>query len=211
MTRHPDQADTGRGAAGVASLPSERTTLGPRPDRAAGLPRSPVGESGLLRAAGVPAPASQDGGLPRYIRPGEAAPGRVWEITLPAGLPLLNLNDRDAHWGRVYKARKALKAAALVMIQAAKVPHLERVAVIVIYDPPPDWRDRDSDNIAASVKPLVDALRPPYVKAGNRWVRAPRGNYVLPEDDSAHVLWTTQMIGPDYPLGRLRMIIQEVP
>jgi hypothetical protein len=135
----------------------------------------------------------------------------MWEITLPAGLPLLSLNDRDAHWARAYVTGRELKNAALTMIRAAKVPHLDRVAVIVVYDPPPDWRDRDSDNIAASVKPLVDALRPPWVKAGGRWVRAPRGTYVLPEDDSAHVLWTTQMIGPDYPRGRLRMIIQEVP
>jgi hypothetical protein len=171
-------------------------TAGHRPCRAAGLPLSPAGEPGDPWDAVV----AVLGG----------AGGRSWEVVLPAGLPLLSLNDRD-HWARVYARRKELKDAAGVMVKAAKVPHLSRVAVVVVYDPPPDWRDRDSDNIAPSVKALVDALRPPFLKVGNRWVRAPRGNYVLPEDDSSHVIWTAQMIGPDYPLGRLRMIILEVP
>ena len=75
------------------------------------------------------------------------------------------------------------------------------MSVLVVYDPPPDWRDRDPDNIAASVKPLVDALRPPKtVKAGARWVRVTsRAGYVLADDDSAHVAWVTCMIGQPFP------------
>lgn len=138
------------------------------------------------------------------------AGGRLWMVVLPAGLPLLNLNDRG-HWAKAHPIRKQLRDAALLMIRAARVPQLERVSVLVVYDPPPDWRDRDSDNISASGKPLIDALRPPYIKVGKRYIRAPRAGYVLPEDDSTHVLWTTYMIGPDYPLGRLRMIIREIP
>jgi hypothetical protein len=141
---------------------------------------------------------------------GEALGWRSWTVTLPAGLPLLNLNDRG-HWGKAHPVRKHLRDAALLMTRAMGVPQLERVVVLVIYDPPPDWRDRDPDNISASGKPLIDALRPPYLKVGKRYIRAPRAGYVLPEDDSGHVAWVAYAIGPDYPLGRLRMIILEVP
>lgn len=135
---------------------------------------------------------------------------RTWTILLPPGLPLLNLNDR-LHWAKAYRLREELKNAALTMLRAAHVPELDRVSVLVVYDPPPDWRDRDPDNIAASVKPLVDALRPPKtVKVGARWVRVTsRAGYVLADDDSAHVAWVTCMIGQPFPAGRIRMTITD--
>ena len=131
-----------------------------------------------------------------WVSPGP----RTWTILLPPGLPLLNLNDR-LHWAKAYRLREELKNAALTMLRAARVPQLDRVSVLVVYDPPPDWRDRDPDNIAASVKPLVDALRPPKtVKAGGKWVRVTsRAGYVLADDDSAHVAWVTCMIGQPFP------------
>jgi hypothetical protein len=174
---------------------------------------STVPDSSASRAAGYPRPpVGEPGRLPRdpITIPGEAAPGRVWEIILPAGLPLLNLNDRSGHWGKAYRIRKELLGAALEMVRAAKVPHLDRVTILVVYDPPPDWRHRDADNVAPSAKACIDALRPPWLKYGKKWIKAPRGAYVLPDDDSTHVVRTSQEIGPDYPLGRLRMIIKEV-
>ena len=147
--------------------------------------------------------------------PAAAAPpgsaGRTWTILLPPGLPLLNLNDRH-HWAKAYQLREELRNAAHAMLLAAHVPQLNRVSVLVVYDPPPDWRDRDPDNIAATVKPLIDALRPPkMVRVGSKWIRVSRDGYVLPDDNSAHVAWVTCMIGQPFPAGRLRMIITEQP
>jgi hypothetical protein len=120
---------------------------------------------------------------------------REWKITLPAGLELLSLNDREHYMVRHRKAQ-ALKDAAIVMTRKAKVPRLERIAISVYYDPPVR-RNRDHDNLIATYKHLADGI----VQAG-----------VVPDDDSAHVLpphcEVTSLI---VPRGRLRMVITEVP
>lgn len=124
-----------------------------------------------------------------------AAEARSWEVALPPGLELLSLNGRE-HWAERARTFKSLKTAAWAMLLNARLPRLERVTVRVVYDPP-DRRPRDPDNLAATVKPLVDAI-----------VAAK----ILPNDTSEHVLWAHAEISAEVRRpSRLRMIITEVP
>lgn len=128
------------------------------------------------------------------LLPGQA---RSWTIVLPAGLPLLSLNGRIHHMER-YRRSQALKKAAWAMTLKGKVPRLERISVVVEYQPPDESRRRDADNVpAASGKACVDGI----VAAG-----------VVPDDESPrYVAEIKNRVGPVYPKGRLVLYVTEVP
>jgi crossover junction endodeoxyribonuclease RusA len=113
---------------------------------------------------------------------------------LPAGLELLNANDR-IHWSRRHAVGKEIRKAAWVCALAAKVPHIARAFITVEYQPPPGNRRRDADNLFASAKPAIDGL----VAAA-----------VLQDDSSAYVAAATLRIGDPYPRGRLVLHIFEL-
>lgn len=120
-------------------------------------------------------------------------PPRVITIALPAGLPMLSLNDRK-HWAARNAAAQALKKAAWATALAAKAPRLERAEITVEYQPP-DRRRRDPDNLAPAGKALIDGI----VIAN-----------VLPGDDSRHVTAVRFEIGPLHPRGRLILHVREI-
>jgi crossover junction endodeoxyribonuclease RusA len=148
-----------------------------RDDAAPGPGMAPVPAGSALDA---------DGALPDR-------PGRTYTLALPPGLKLLSLNDR-IHFSERYRRSEALKKAAWAMAIHRKVPRLERVSIVVEYQPR-DRRLRDPDNIAASAKAAIDGCR----AAG-----------VLPQDDSRHVTEVICRIGEPYPLGRLVLHLTEV-
>lgn len=102
-------------------------------------------------------------------------------VPLPWAKPPLSLNDRD-HW-RV-KARKVALARdqARWAIRAARIPAFETVH-LTLHWRVPDRRRRDLDNLAATLKPVTDALV---------------DEKCIPDDDWRHVLAaTTQIHAPD--------------
>lgn len=119
---------------------------------------------------------------------------REFVIELPAGLKVLSLNDR-LHWAEKNRRAQALKKAAWVMALKQRIPHLERAAIAVEYQPP-DRRHRDADNAAtASGKACIDGI----VAAG-----------VLADDESPrYVTGVTYTVGPPFPKGRLVLRITE--
>ncbi len=119
--------------------------------------------------------------------------GRTFTIALPAGLKLLSLNDR-LHYGQRYRRSQDIKKAACVMALKAKVPRLERVSVVVEYQPR-DRRERDADNISPSGKAALDGI-----------VAAK----VLADDSKTYVTGVRCTIGEPYPLGRLVIHLTEV-
>jgi crossover junction endodeoxyribonuclease RusA len=147
------------------------------------------------------APPASPGGAAVGIPAGSATPGqlpagpRTWTLELPAGMKLLNPNSRY-HWADRSSRSAALKQAAWALALSRKLPHLDRVSVVVEYQPP-DRRHRDADNAAAaSGKPCIDGL----VAAG-----------VLEDDESPrYVSEVTYRIGPVHPGGRLVLHITEV-
>jgi hypothetical protein len=107
----------------------------------------------------------------------------------------LSLNGR-LHWAEQRRRAAGLKKAAWAMALKARVPHLDRVSVIVEYQPP-DKRHRDADNIpAASGKHCIDGI-----------VAAK----IIPDDESPrYVADIRYRLGPMYPHGRLVLHITEV-
>jgi len=184
----PSALPPGLGPGGKSSPPPPFTAAAGKPSPVT-APEAMPGASGAARGrAQTPAGASLK------AHGSHPARSRTYTITLPAGLPLLNLNDRG-HWAARYRRSEALKKAAWTLALQQKIPRLERVSVLVEYQPG-DLRRRDGDNIAASAKALIDGLR----AAG-----------VLPEDDSRHVTEVTCRIGSLYPKGRLVLHLTEVP
>ena len=113
---------------------------------------------------------------------------------MPPGMTLVNLNHR-LHYAVRWRRSEDLKKAAWLMARKAQVPRLERVSIVVEYQPP-DHRRRDSDNIAPSAKALIDGI-----------VAA----QVLPGDESPrYVTEVTCRIGEFYPKGRLVVHLTEV-
>jgi Holliday junction resolvase RusA-like endonuclease len=109
-------------------------------------------------------------------------------------MKLLSLNGRE-HWSERARRTEALKKAAWAMAHNAKVPMLERVSVVVEYQPP-DRRRRDADNPAPSAKACIDGL----VAAG------------ILEDDACprYITEIRCTIGEIYPKGRLVLHVTEV-
>jgi len=168
--------------------------------------RTATGKPGPVAGAEGPAIAPS---APRRVRaqassgtaPSEssAAPEgetrRTFTIAMPPGLKLLSLNGRE-HWSERARRTEALKKAAWALALQAKIPRLERVSVVVEYQPP-DRRHRDAENTcAASGKAAIDGI----VKAG-----------VLEDDECPRYvagIWCT--IGAIYPKGRLVLHLTEV-
>lgn len=152
------------------------------------LTRTPPRASGELHPGRE---IRSDEGSPVSAQP-EAAP-RSWVLELPPGLKLLSLNGR-LHWAERNRRNAAIKKAAWACALNAKLPHLERITLLVEYQPP-DRRPRDADNIALAAKAALDGLA---------------AAKVIPSDDSAHVVQVAYRIGPVYPRGRVVLHITEL-
>ena len=188
-----------RGRTGRVSSPSAPvlgglatpTSQSPRVPRSAapGTPGPVTAARGLrgVSAVGRGRRAS-GGGAPDTSVPPPGSRGRAYTIVLPAGLKLLSLNDR-LHWAAANSIKQELKKAAWAMALHDKVPRLDRVFVAAVYQPPPDWRERDGDNPVISVKACIDGI----VAAG-----------ILPSDACPrYVTGVYCTIGEPFPAGRM--------
>jgi hypothetical protein len=78
-------------------------------------------------------------------------------LELPPGLKTLSPNQR-LFWAEERSRARELKKAAWATALKAKIPHLERAAITVVYHPP-DRRRRDADNTPArSGKHCIDGI-----------------------------------------------------
>jgi crossover junction endodeoxyribonuclease RusA len=127
-----------------------------------------------------------------------AAGGRSWTVELPAGLTLLNANQR-LHWRPKAERTRTIRAASYACVKGAKVPKLKRaaivVAAIVVEYRPPDRRRRDVHNLYPSAKAAIDGL----VDAG-----------VLPDDSDRYLVGPDMRAGEVAPLERLVLHITEL-
>jgi crossover junction endodeoxyribonuclease RusA len=111
----------------------------------------------------VPAGAASVHETPATPSPGSRG---VWVLPLPYTSPPLTLNNRS-HWSKVAATAAQLKADAYYLAKAHKVPALERITVTLIFWPGNNTV-HDADNLAATMKPLVDGLRQAGVVADDR-------------------------------------------
>lgn len=116
---------------------------------------------------------------------------RTWTLKLPWDRPPLSSNDRHAN-GIVERRKQTAASDAVTYLARSELriglQPFERVTVELVYYPG-DNRTRDPDNIAATLKPVLDGL----VDAG-----------VIPDDKARHVVRTSQRIvlREDDPHGR---------
>ncbi|MFF4412147.1 hypothetical protein ACFYY8_06410 [Streptosporangium sp. NPDC001559] len=125
---------------------------------------------------------------------GPAAGARTWTITLPAGLPLLNANNRLHHAPKA-RLTAAIRAAGKQATEAAGVPKLARAHVFGILHPATRGR-RDPANWYPSFKAAIDGL----VDAG-----------VLVDDDDTHLVGPDMRLGDVVRGGQLRLLVIELP
>lgn len=129
---------------------------------------------------------------------------RRYTITLPAGLKLLNANDRPHHTKRAEITRGLRIATVLAIakttalaadLKAAKPgPLLERAHILGVLHPPTNGR-RDPANWYPSFKAAVDGL----IDAG-----------LLEDDDHTHVLGPDMRLGPKAKGGQIVLHVLEL-
>lgn len=123
----------------------------------------------------------------------ERGAGREWHLLLPAGTPLLSLNQRLHHM-EVYARGQNLQTVTGWLARAAKMPRLERVHILG-YVLAPDHRRRDPHNWTPTAKAMIDGL-----------VRA----RLLPDDDWRHVTGPDMRLALGAKVTRFKMIVREL-
>jgi len=123
---------------------------------------------------------------------------RTWRIEFPPGLELLSSNQLGGKWQKRYRILTPIKDAAIVLARKAKIPHLERAAIVVEFRPPTGRKRvvREVHNLAPTAKVAIDGL----VKAG-----------VLTDDSDRYVADVSFRPGEPHPLGQLVLIITDLP
>lgn len=89
--------------------------------------------------------------------PGSYVQPRSWTIELPAGMTLINANDR-LHWAVKARLTKTIRDAAHIITRQAKVPRLEKARIEFFFHPGPRIRRRDAANWFPSAKAAVDGV-----------------------------------------------------
>ena len=81
---------------------------------------------------------------------------REWTIPLPYVKPPLTLNSR-LHWANHARITEALVGVGIVYTRKLRIPPLEKFTAVLHYEPS-TIRGRDADNLAPTVKPVVDGM-----------------------------------------------------
>lgn len=108
----------------------------------------------------------------------DATESTTYVVALPAGMKLLNANDR-VHWRTRARITKALREAAEESALAAHIPPQERITIQAVLHPH-DKRRRDAHNWYPSFKAAIDGV----VDAG-----------VIPDDDGKHLISIEVVLG----------------
>ncbi|MEU9925120.1 hypothetical protein AB0H51_28195 [Streptomyces griseoluteus] len=108
-----------------------------------------------------PKPKAAAGSSSAYVEcdvAAEAAGARHWVLELP-NIPLINANEvRGWHWTKERRTAAAIRAAATVAAQQARVPRLARARVLYLVHPSARTQTFDPSNWALSAKAAVDGL-----------------------------------------------------
>jgi crossover junction endodeoxyribonuclease RusA len=117
---------------------------------------------------------------------------RIFKISFPEGMPLLNANGRE-HWTKRAHLTSDIRMTARNL--SGNIPRLDKVKLRWLYFPP-DNRKRDTGNLYPSFKAALDGL----VDSG-----------VLDDDNDKHVL-SIEMARGDHIVkgGQLVLEILEV-
>lgn len=99
---------------------------------------------------------------------------RTWPVLLPYRVPPLSLNKHIHHMAE-HRLKQRLKADTQLVVRAARLPAFKAITAELVWFKG-DNRRADADNIAPTLKPILDGM----VAAG-----------VIPEDNANVVLRTS--------------------
>lgn len=154
----------------------------------------------------------------RRLRVGDggvtASVDTTFVIRLPYTAPPVTANEArngKAHWRTQGKEKRSVEEATVAVVRAARVPHLDRVSVRLVWFAP-DYIERDCDGLYPMLKAVIDALTPPrpaipkgaLTRAGTRRKTAQRakiGAGIIDKDHAGIVVETATRIvqGSDDP------------
>lgn len=126
--------------------------------------------------------------FPGIVRP------RSWTVELPAGMFLLNDNQRLNHW-RKSEHTAAIRNATAYAARSARVPSFERIHLFYVIRPSKATRRRDPGNWSPSAKAAIDGL----VDAG-----------VVPDDNSTRVLGGDPRLGAAQAKTQMVLVITDL-
>ncbi|WP_371634448.1 hypothetical protein OG693_39260 (plasmid) [Streptomyces sp. NBC_01259] len=124
-----------------------------------------------------------------------------WRLELPAGLFLLNDNQR-LHFRRKAEYIDLIRRASALTAKAAKLPTFDRIHLYYVIHPKPGTRRRDPANWSPSAKAAVDGLVDAGILPDDNHTRLLGGDPRLgtPVKGSQLVLWLTDLdqMTPDH-------------
>lgn len=168
-----------RGGQPAPTAPAKRTARPKRQTPHPGLPSVPE----------PPALEPLLAGLPNV--------GRTWTLLMPYVEQMLTSNQR-LHWRPEHTIRQQLRAHAVQMARARRLPKLQRAAIYYVLHPRNLERSRDPGNWAPTAKAYVDGLVTPNP-------HRPLEHHLLPDDDHTHLLGPYPAMGAYVPTGLARM------
>lgn len=118
-------------------------------------------------------------------------------VPLSFDKPPLSLNDRK-QWYQKAPIVRALREEVVMRLRSKRIRRPAEHVVVEFHYRPRDNRTRDTDNLIATIKPLVDALTPgrPAGLKGKKVVPAVPGYGLVPDDDSRYVTRPEAVIHP---------------
>ena len=120
-------------------------------------------------------------------------------IALPWTRPPLSMNDRGVSKGATFAKNRVIaeiRADMVTLARAAGLPRGVEFATIRLHYRPRDNRARDSLNLSATLKAVVDGLTPPKVVKTKRGYNTHAGYGFVPDDSTRHVSTPEPVIHP---------------
>jgi hypothetical protein len=81
----------------------------------------------------------------------------IYVLPLPFPTPPLSLNDR-MHWAQKARAAKGIRSTTHFLAMLERLPLDCRHATVTLTYHPATTRNRDTDNMFATLKPCIDGL-----------------------------------------------------
>lgn len=114
------------------------------------------------------------------------------QVTLPLSFakPPLSLNDHRMHYMQKARIVRQLREEVVMLLRLHRIARPARHVEVTFHYRPRDNRARDTDNLIATIKPLVDALgpgRPAKMGRKGKIIQPVAGYGLVPDDTPQYV------------------------
>lgn len=119
-------------------------------------------------------------------------PARSWTLVISAPARFLSLNNTRGHWTTRAEPARLWREATYWLAVQAKLPRgLSKVHIHATFHFT-DRRKRDKDNLAPTLKPIIDALTPERRRIVKGKLKVSKGYGLMPDDTPEYLTldWT---------------------